>query len=117
MNTDDDSKRWRYSLQPGDKIALRTGLSIRLLGVERVTKTLIISTDGRRFRKDTGRAVGKSSYRHSTWLCKPTDKLVEEHERACQLLDVRQAVDRQGDELSADQIKRIRDILSETLSF
>jgi len=63
MNTD-TRRSWLSSLAPGDSLALRRryGFGHDVLVVERITKTLIVTTTGERLNREVGRTVGVEDY-------------------------------------------------------
>ncbi len=67
---------WLQNLGAGDTVAVAAGSGYgsrdRLTTVERFTKTLIITTDGSRFRRSDGRTMG-GGY-HGQWLERPTQE-------------------------------------------
>ena len=103
-------------VKPGDQVILRPVAGYtppRPVGVERVTATQIITTNGQRFRRDDGREVGKRMMDASAISPATPKKLaaIREHERRNTLArNIRQA---EYSRLSTDQLERIWAILTE----
>lgn len=74
-----NDREWLESLKPGDVVAVEyshgsNGRTFGLRKVGRVTATQVVTNNGDRFRKVTGRLVGQDGY-YFTTLVPPTDEI------------------------------------------
>jgi Zn-dependent alcohol dehydrogenase len=105
-----ERSEWLANLKPGDEVAIPGRWSVgatSLLRVERLTATQIVVAGGRKFRRDSGRAVGTSDTWNTPWLQPVTQEVLDaiEHKRLVDWLD---SVNRNRNALTVEALRAMK---------